>query len=314
MIAITGFNGYIGQHISNRLSIQKIPHIGIDISPSFSNTENDIDLVKVFHENVLDTQVLTSIFKSHSVTKVIHLAGLKSVRESNFEKARYFENNVLGTQSILYAMKNSDVKNLFFASTAGVYEYDENVLKYSEDHSLRPSNYYAETKLECELLIKQNAVVEENFEATIFRFFNVAGAFSKNFAESNGENIFPVLLKSIRNSIEFEILGSDYPTRDGTAVRDYIHIEDLIDGIMLALSVNKNQKRVEILNLGSESGTSVLELVEKFNLFFENKISIRLGSRRVGDVPNLLADSRRAQSQLGWVSSRTIDDIVKSYI
>ena len=259
---------------------------------------------------------MVEIIKQYGVVSVVHLAGLKSVSESELNREAYYINNVKGTESILKAMSISQSDNIVFASTAGVYKYCENKNTYNEKCEISPASVYGQTKIECESSLSRFALNNTNASAIALRFFNVGGAIESTLREEGGENVFPAILAALREGKAFQIFGLDYPTADGSAIRDYIHILDLVDAILLTL---ENQllgslKGFKTINLGTSQGTSVLELVSVFEQVFDLKIDTVVSPRREGDVPYLLADSTYAKECLGWNPTHRFIDIATSYL
>lgn len=317
MILVTGANGYIGRNLSSELNSRNIYFVGID---NFSTTKKrNIDGSaedRMISCDVLEAAAIVEIIEKYKVTSVVHLAGLKSVRESESESEKYFINNVKGTESLLKAMTITGVKNIVFASTAGVYKYMENKRKYKEESEISPASVYGQTKVECEELLSKFVKQNLNSSAVALRFFNVGGAMGAHLIEENGENVFPAILAAIRGEKSFQIFGLDYQTQDGSAIRDYIHIKDLTEAIILCSEKQSNGslKNFKVFNLGTSHGTSVLELVTAFEKIFAVKIDIEITPRRDGDVPCLLADAGLALDHLGWRPAKDLLDIARSYL
>jgi UDP-glucose 4-epimerase len=291
--------------------------VGID---NFSTTEKSIGISptedQIIPCDILETDLLKEIIDKYKVELVVHLAGLKSVRVSQFDQDNYFLNNVQGTKSILKAMTMSRISNIVFASTAGVYRYAEGKKSYCEEDEIFPASFYGQTKIECEKLLSSFAQQINKSSAVALRFFNVGGAIEKQLKEERGENVFPELLSAIQEKRAFKIFGLDYPTPDGSAIRDYIHVKDLVDAIILCLKsqLNHSLPNFKVINLGTSSGTSVLELVEAFAKTFQVKIDVDIAPRRDGDIPYLLADSNFAEKCLGWKATNSLRDIANSYL
>ena len=291
--------------------------VGID---NFSMTEKRSEISpaedQIISCDILQTDFIAEIMEKHKVEFVVHLAGLKSVRVSQFEQDNYFLNNVQGTKSILEAMTMSRISNIVFASTAGVYKYVEDKKSYCEEDEIFSASFYGETKIECEKLLSSFAKQNEHSSAMALRFFNVGGAIEKHLKEEKGENVFPEILSAIQGRKVFKIFGLDYPTPDGSAIRDYIHIKDLVEAIILCLRSQSKRSLPDfkIMNLGTSSGTSVLELVGAFEKAFQVKIDVDVAPRRDGDIPYLLADSNFAEKCLGWKVTSSLMDIANSYL
>jgi UDP-glucose 4-epimerase len=179
-----------------------------------------------------------------------------------------------------------------------------------------PASFYGQTKIECEKLLSRFAKQNRQSSAIAFRFFNVGGAIESTLREENGENVFPAILGSVRQEKPFQIYGLDYPTPDGSAIRDYIHIKDLIAAIVLSLESQTIGSLLgfKTINLGTSKGTSVLELVKVFESIFNVKIDAKTTGRRAGDVPYLLADPDFAYECLGWKPVHDFMDLARSYL
>ena len=317
MILVTGANGYIGRNFCSELNSRNIHFVGID---NFSTTKKKnhygSEEDQTISCDVLETAAIVEIIKKYKVTSVVHLAGLKSVRESESEREKYFINNVKGTESLLKSMTMTGVKNIIFASTAGVYKYMENKRKYKEESEISPASVYGQTKVECEVLLSRFVQQNLNSSAVALRFFNVGGEIGAHLTEENGENVFPAILAAIRGEKSFQIFGLDYQTPDGSAIRDYIHVKDLTEALILCSKnqLNGSLQNFKVFNLGTSYGTSVLELVEAFEKTFGVRINIEITPRRDGDVPCLLADSGLAADLLGWKPANDLLDIAKSYL
>jgi UDP-glucose 4-epimerase len=245
---------------------------------------------------------------ARSDSVVVHLAAKKSVGESVSNPALYETNNVGSTRNLLEAMKVSGLNKLIFASTAAVYG-DLNPL-VDEESPTHPISPYAVTKLREEGLI-QEANDSWGLASLSARYFNVSGAGWSDLIERNGENIFPRILQAVENSTPFKIFGTDYPTPDGTCIRDYIHIMDLVDAHMLAIEAIQNQ-HLGIINLGTSHGASVREVVSEFRKYLEFEVLEM--QKREGDMPSLLTKNQLAIERLGWTAIRNLDDLVSSVI
>jgi UDP-glucose 4-epimerase len=243
---------------------------------------------------------------SPSDAVVIHLAAKKSVGESVSQPDLYELNNVGGTRHLLEAMKVSGLNKLIFASTAAVYgDLNPLVDEISETHPISP---YASTKLKDEGLIQQ-AHLDWGLRFMSARYFNVSGAGWPDLVERDGENIFPRILQAADQETLFQIYGTDYPTPDGTCIRDYIHIMDLVDAHLLALSAIQ-ENNLGIVNLGTSQGASVREVVNEFHAHIE--FDLVESARRDGDMPSLLTKTDLAQNLLGWSARHSLKDMVDS--
>ena len=305
---ITGGAGYIGTALTKRLinegatvtvfdNLETGQRKLVDARASFfkGDVRNLADLECICSENDFDT--------------VIHLAALKSVGEGEKAPANFMRVNVSGTLNVLEVMRNQKISNLVFSSTAAVYAENTSGT-YDEQCALSPLSIYGSTKLICEELIRQYQRLGYISNSTIFRYFNLAGDSGLNFFDAHAQNIFPVIARAYLDRREFSIFGDDYPTPDGTGVRDYIHLNDLIEAHVL--SINKNVSG--IFNLGTQLGTSVKELIEKFSQHLEQPIKAQVVARRPGDAAQAIANPSKAEHAFNWVAKTSIDEMIKSTI
>lgn len=310
-IFVTGGSGYIGSHLINSLNIAGYETEIIDKHIPLHEYQSRIPLIanRIDLSGVDAIEKLVSIFENApSDSLVIHLAARKSVSESVKLPEMYWSNNVGGTKNVLEAMKRSNLKNLIFSSSAAVYGDDEEFV--TEDSTCNPISPYAKTKLEEENLI-QEAHFAWGLNALVFRFFNVAGAASPELIEVIGENLIPQALQASKSGSVLEIFGNNYPTPDGTCIRDYIHVLDIVDAHLQ--SIPRIQKfGFQILNLGSANGHSVLQITRKIQEFIP--LETKVTKRRAGDAAILVANSSQAKSKIGWVALRGLDEIIKSSI
>ena len=308
---ITGGAGYIGSHLAKELIANCFEVVIIDNLSKSGNIDDELSNFLVSLDisdprSYEDLRDLLSTGMSDDV--VFHLAAKKSVSESINSPVEYKRNNLSGTANLLKAISESKMKKLIFSSSASVYGTGKKFV--SENDRLEPANPYASIKLEEETLIR-NEVVKGNLGALIFRFFNVAGARSSQMIEEVGENLIPQAVSFSKTGKVLNIYGNDYPTRDGTCIRDYIHVLDVVDALISGIEFCQTNG-LGILNLGTGSGTSVLEVVSELqkHLMLETSFTIR----RPGDVPYLIADSSLALKLIGWKANRTISQIIQSSI
>jgi UDP-glucose 4-epimerase len=310
-IFVTGGSGYIGSHLINSLNISGYETEIIDKHIPLYEYQNRIPSIanRIDLSGVDAIEKLVSIFEDAPADSlVIHLAARKSVSESVKLPEMYWSNNVGGTKNVLEAMQKSNLKNLIFSSSAAVYGDDEEFV--TEDSTCKPISPYAKTKLEEENLI-QEAHFAWGLNALVFRFFNVAGAASPELIEVIGENLIPQALQASKAGSVLEIFGNDYPTPDGTCIRDYIHVLDIVDAHLQSIS-RMPKFGFQILNLGSANGHSVLQITRKIQEFIP--LETRVVKRRAGDAAILVANSSQAKSKIGWVALRGLDEIIKSSI
>jgi UDP-glucose 4-epimerase len=264
---------------------------------------------KIINFDILDIDNLENIFKQNSFDTVIHFAAKKAVGESEDKPELYFQNNVIGTLNILTMMSKYNVPKIIFSSTAAVYKpkNEENAI-YTEDSEVDPINVYGRTKLICELMIKDFARLGKIKKYIIFRYFNVAGDTGLNYIEKNAQNVFPLLTNAILNETEFTIFGDNYSTIDGSGVRDYIHLSDLVNAHVLAVE-NDNSG---IYNLGTKNGYSVKQLIKSFEDVVSKKMNVKISDRRKGDPAIVIADSSKANNDLNWQAKHSLNDMVIS--
>jgi UDP-glucose 4-epimerase len=254
--------------------------------------------------DVRDSAALDRIFAEHRIDGVIHFAGLKAVGESVAQPLRYFDNNVGSTLALLQAMDRAGVRRIVFSSSATVYGDPEQV-PITESSRLQVTNPYGRTKLICEDILRDLLVSDPRWQVAILRYFNPVGAhISGTIGEHpNGipNNLMPFITQVAVGQREFlSIFGQDYPTSDGTGVRDYIHVVDLAQGHLAALNYLQDQQASITVNLGTGRGVSVKELADTFARVTGVPVPYRFVDRRPGDVAACYADTRLAQEALGW--------------
>ena len=320
-ILITGGAGYIGSHTAVELLKNGEELVIVD---NFSNSSPEV-LEKIkkitgkdfkFYElDLLDEEKLDSVFKENKIEAVIHFAGLKAVGESVEKPIEYYHNNITGTLILLKTMKKYNCKKIVFSSSSTVYGNPQK-LPIAEDSPLSTTNPYGSTKLMIEQILQDVAVADKDFCIAILRYFNPIGAHESGLIGEvpNGipNNIMPYIMKVAKGEYkELTIFGDDYPTKDGTGVRDYIHVVDLSKGHLKALDKIRKEAGVKIYNLGTGNGYSVLELVKNFEKVNNVKVNYKIGPRRPGDIPACYADPRKAEKELGWKAEKGIEEMLK---
>jgi UDP-glucose 4-epimerase len=253
---------------------------------------------------VRDSAALDRIFAEHRIDGVIHFAGLKAVGESVAQPLRYFDNNVVSTLALLHAMDRANVRRIVFSSSATVYGDPEQV-PINEGSRLQATNPYGRTKLMCEDILRDLQVSDPRWHVAILRYFNPVGAhISGTIGEhpsGTPNNLMPFITQVAVGQREFlSIFGQDYPTPDGTGVRDYIHVVDLAQGHLAALKYLHERQASITVNLGTGRGVSVKELADTFARVTGVPVPYRFVDRRPGDVAACYADTRLAQEALGW--------------
>ena len=310
-ILIIGGAGYIGS-----TAVEKLVSDNHNVTVIDDLSTGQLDKVNskaVFKQiNILNINDLEEVFINGNFDTVIHFAAKKSVSESEENPDLYFRNNVTGTLNILSMMNKYRVPKIIFSSTAAVYKpKDEENAIYDESSQVEPINIYGKSKLICEQLIQEYFRVGKIKEYIIFRYFNVAGNSSIKYIEENAQNVFPLIIKSIKNNTEFKIFGNDYNTKDGTCIRDYIHLEDLVDAHIVAVNV---ENKSGIYNLGTNTGYSVMDLIETFENILNIKMNIKIDSRRKGDPAVVIADASKSKTDLNWSTKRDLKDMIMSML
>ena len=309
-VLVTGGAGYIGSHTAIELI-----NAGYDIvlMDNFSNSKPEalkrlkeitgVD-IKFYKEDLLDYKGLEKIFKKEQITDVIHFAGLKAVGESVSVPLKYYHNNITGTLNLLDVMQNHGVKNIVFSSSATVYGIPKTV-PMQEDAPLSATNPYGSTKLFIEQIIRDQYIADSSFNAAILRYFNPIGAHESGLIgeDPNGipNNLVPYITQvAVGKLKKLKVYGNDYPTQDGTGVRDYIHVVDLARGHTAALKKLAMRPGVVTYNLGTGKGYSVLDIVKAFSEVVGKPIPYEIVARRPGDIATSYADPSRARADLGW--------------
>jgi UDP-glucose 4-epimerase len=263
--------------------------------------------------DIRDQSALEEVFRSHPITAVVHFAGLKAVGESVAEPLEYYENNVAGSIELCKVMVRHGVYQIVFSSSATVYGEPRSV-PIPEDAPLAATSPYGRTKIIIEQILGDVAKAHPSWHATILRYFNPVGAHESGLIGEDPRgipnNLMPFISQVAVGRREYvSVWGSDYPTPDGTGVRDYIHVVDLAAGHVAALARLGDASGVTIYNLGTGRGYSVLEVIRAFEVATGQSIPYRLAARRPGDVPSCFADARKAEIELGWRARRGLQEI-----
>ena len=307
-ILVVGGAGYIGAHVAYLLQENGY---GVRIYDDFSNglkSRIEGKFSDVVIGDVLDRQALISACEG--IDAVIHLAAKKAVGESVDNPLKYYENNVGGTLNLLAAMSLKGVKKIVFSSTAAVYAPSEK-LAITEDDLTEPLSPYGQTKLLSEKLISAVAKAE-NLSAISLRYFNVVGALRDEFADNSKDNLVPKVFAALKAGKNPEIYGSDYPTKDGSCIRDYIHISDLAKAHLVALEKVFTTKVDEVYNVGSGTGYSVTEMINQIAESIGKAITPTLSPRRPGDTAQLIASIAKIERDLGWKPERSLKEMIDS--
>jgi UDP-glucose 4-epimerase len=318
-IMVTGGAGYIGSHTAVELLQAGYDVVMVD---NFSNSKPDVpDRVKaisdrdfIFYEaDVTDRERMDQIFQENQIEAVIHFAGYKAVGESVREPLKYYQNNILSTVVLCEVMANYGCRKIVFSSSATVYGNPEKV-PIREDFPLSATNPYGRTKLINENLLRDLHHSDNRWRIALLRYFNPAGAHKSGLIgeDPNGipNNLMPYINKVAKGELPFlNVFGRDYPTKDGTGVRDYIHVTDLSKGHLKALEKICREEGVHIYNLGTGRGYSVLEMVSAFESATGQKVPYRFTERRPGDIAVCFADPSKAQKELGWKAELGIEEM-----
>ncbi|MCE5285227.1 MAG: UDP-glucose 4-epimerase GalE [Pelosinus sp.] len=305
-VLVLGGAGYIGSHAVYQLIDRGFSVVIVDNLQTGHKAA--VHAKAAFYEgDIRDKAFLQGVFVKENIDAVIHFAANSLVGESMTQPLKYFNNNVYGMQILLEVMQENGVKNIVFSSTAATYGEPE-VVPITEEMPTMPTNTYGETKLTMEKIMKWcDAAYGMKYVA--LRYFNVAGARSTGeIGEDHAPetHLIPIVLQVALGKREYiSIYGEDYDTEDGTCVRDYIHVEDLINAHILAMEYLKQQNTSNVFNLGSSQGFSVKEIVEAARAVTKHAIPAKIGQRRAGDPSKLIASSAKAKRILGWQPKRT---------
>ena len=325
-VLITGGLGYIGSHIALELMNQGLFDVIVIDNLSNSKIEklNKIETLNkkikhfFFHEvELLDYNKLVDVFSKYKIKIVIHMAGLKSVNESIKHPILYYDNNLTSTLNLIKAMNEFSCKNLIFSSSATVYGNQEAPIHEMNLTGVNITNPYGKTKFMQEEILKDLYNSDNSWNIIILRYFNPIGHKHELLKEDpNGipNNLFPYILKVHNKELPIlNIDGNDYDTRDGTCIRDFIHVEDLSLGHVKACEYIENNENasLKIYNLGSGNGISVLELVNAFEKVNDCKINYKFTERREGDLSESFSDCSKANKELNWKTKKTLDELVK---
>lgn len=312
-ILVLGGAGYIGAHAVYQLIDQKFDVVVID-NLQTGHKEAVHPQAHFYEGDCRDIEFLRHVLKKETIEAVMHFAANSLVAESMEKPLSYFDNNVYGTQVILRVMIENDINKIVFSSTAATYGEPE-IVPITENMNTNPTNTYGETKLMMEKMMKW-CDQAYGIRYVALRYFNVAGAReSGEIGEDHRPetHLLPIILETALNKrSHITIYGEDYETKDGTCIRDYIHVEDLVNAHILALNYLNNNGKSDIFNLGTSKGFSVKEIINTARAVTGEAIVAKLGERRIGDPSILIACSEKAKKILGWQPTRTsIEKIVQ---
>ena len=307
---LTGGLGYIGSHIAHYLGNKAV--IVDNKTNSKLNYKKYIPNAKVYELDV-NTKSLKKIFKENNINSVIHLSSLKAVEESTSDPIRYYKNNICSSIDLIEAMDTFKIKKLIFSSSATVYGCQLNA-PIKENYPLNSINPYGSTKIIIEQLISDYSKGNNSFKCISLRYFNPIGADLKTGLSDQplGKplNLMTILNHAIKFKKKFEIYGNDYNTKDGTCLRDFIHVIDLAKAHITALKKINKIKGHEAINLGLGKGISVLDIVNLYEKINNIKVDFKFSKRRKGDVAISYADNKRALNLLGWKPIYSYEDMV----
>ena len=318
-ILVTGGAGYIGSH-----TCVELLNAGYDIVVVDNLDNSNIKAIEAikrltgrdfpfYQYDLLDREDLEKVFKENKLDGVIHFAGLKAVGESTQIPLRYYHNNITGTLILMELMEKYDVNNIVFSSSATVYGMPKSV-PITEDFPLSTTNPYGSTKLMIENIMKDVSAANPKLSITLLRYFNPIGAHKSGELGEDPKgipnNLLPYVAQVAVGKLEkVHVFGNDYPTPDGTGVRDYIHVVDLALGHLKAIEHCSGKEGVHIYNLGTGNGYSVLEIIDAFSKACGKELPYQIDPRRPGDIAECWADPSKAKNELEWVATRGIAEM-----
>ncbi len=321
-ILVTGGAGYIGTHTIFALLQQGFSLVVLDnfVSGHLLAIDRVRELtgkpVDVVCGDIRDKALLTSLFNEHEISAVIHFAALKSVSESNSNPLNYYENNVGGTVTLLNAMLKADIKKIIFSSSATVYGDGLNMPVSESDPVAEQKSVYGTTKCLVERILFDLAQSDPEWSIGILRYFNPIGAHPSGCIGEDcagcPNNLLPHIAQVALKQKEYlPIYGNDYPTIDGTGVRDYVHVMDVAEGHVLTTEKVLSGSFIDYWNLGTGKGHSVFEIVNAFEVITGEKLPVKIFPRRSGDVAECWADVGKIERELGWVAKRDLGQMIR---
>jgi UDP-glucose 4-epimerase len=322
-ILVTGGAGYIGSHTV--LSLQEAGHEVVVVDNLVNSSEEALRRVAelsgtaaVFHRvDLVDEAAVDAVFAEHAIDAVIHFAGLKAVGESVREPLRYYHNNLTGTLNLLRVMDRHNVRSIVFSSSATVYG-EHNPSPYLEKMEIGANNPYGRTKEQIEDILTDLGAADERWHIALLRYFNPVGAHRSGRIGEDPQgipnNLVPFIAQvAVGRREKLMVFGGDYDTPDGTCQRDYIHVVDLAEGHVAALKHITDRPGVRRWNLGSGHGSSVLEILRSFEKAAGKPIPYEITDRRAGDLPAFWADASSALADLGWSTTKTVDQMCEDH-
>lgn len=320
-VLVTGGAGYIGTHtcveLLNRGDRIIVLDNYVNSSPAALRAVEQITgrTFPVYEADLVDYNAVERVFSENQIEAVIHFAGLKAVGESVFKPLDYYRNNLIGTLNLLEVMKEHGVKKLVFSSSATVYGMN-NEPPFREDMPLSTTNPYGATKLMIEDMLRDLCHADKEWSVVLLRYFNPIGAHESGLIGENPNgipnNLMPYIVKVAAGELPcLSIYGDDYPTPDGTCVRDYIHVYDLATGHLKALEYLGRLQGAVAINLGTGKGYSVLEVVRTFEQATGRRVNHKMAPRREGDIAACYADASKAKELLHWEAVKTLDEMCR---
>jgi UDP-glucose-4-epimerase GalE len=310
-VLVTGGAGYIGSHTVRLLASQGRDVVVLDSLEL--GDKSRLGSVPLFQGDINDERIIEKICRKHDITDVVHFAAYKAVGESMDQPLRYYNNNVAGTIALVRSLLSNGVNRIVFSSSAAVYGNPESV-PVTEESALRPESVYAETKSVIERFLSSCDAI--GLRSVSLRYFNAAGASADaSIGEdwSMSQNLVPLVMKAILGfSGPLNVFGNDYPTPDGTCIRDYIHVDDLADAHVKALDYLSTGGKSLACNVGTGKGTSVLDVLNLAEQVSGRKVPYNIVGRRSGDPVSVYADPTLIRALLGWKATRDVRDIISS--
>ena len=309
---MTGGAGYIGSHVT-RLLVESGAKVFVldNFSTGIETRVSGAEILSLDLSANNAPEVLAQIFRENQIESVIHLAALKQVGQSVEEPELYFKKNIVGLANLLEAMRAFSIKKLVFSSSAATYGMPD-VEVVTEDELAKPINPYGQTKLIGEWMT-QNASRAWGLKAVNLRYFNVAGAGWDDLADTAKMNLIPIVFAALAESKKPIVFGADYPTPDGSCIRDYVHVLDLAEAHITALKyLDSAERPFDTFNVGSGEGSSVLEVMDAIKKATGNDFELELSPRRPGDPPRLVADVSRIKKIVNWSAKHNLQETVDS--
>jgi UDP-glucose 4-epimerase len=298
-ILVVGGAGYIGSHMVKMLGEEGFNVSVIDnLSSGYQESILFGDLIE---GNMEDSNLVCSVLRKKKIDLVMHFASNIEVGESIMNPKKYYQNNVANTLSLINSMLECNIKNFIFSSTAAIFG-NPNAKKINEDYLTNPINPYGKSKLMIEQILDDYDAAY-SFKSICFRYFNAAGSDPDGHIGELHDpetHLIPLLIKAFLKEKEFFIFGDDYPTYDGTCIRDFIHVNDICDAHLRGIKYLSNEKKSAKFNLGNGEGYSIKDVISSFKNITDKELNITIKDRRAGDPPILVADSTKARKILGW--------------